>query len=93
MMRKAVQNFTFSDGTFIPKGTIVSVAMEGIYKDDDIYPDAQTFRPFRFADMHDPDNGTGEQLSMVNTGINWLPFGHGKHAWSVRFIPRYAGIP
>jgi cytochrome P450 len=37
-------------GVRIPKGTILAVPLEPVHYDDALYPDAATFKPFRFAD-------------------------------------------
>jgi len=81
MTRKALKDFTFSDGTRIPKGGIVSVASLYRHRDDDVYPHAGTFDGFRFSEIREEDEGTKHQ--MVATSTEYLPFGHGRHAWCV----------
>ena len=83
--RKALKDFTFSDGTFIPKGTTIAVAARSIHYDEKFYKDANKFQPFRFAEIHEEDS-RGEKRQLVSTAIEYLPFGHGnKHVWYVVF--------
>ena len=82
MQRIAGKPFTFSNGTFIPKGTSVFIATKPIQTDDEYYPDGETFKPFRFSEI-----STSEEDRMKNssasTGLTYLGFGHGRHAWCV----------
>ena len=91
MTRKAMKDFTFSNGTRIPKGTIVTSAATALHIDDDIYPDGTTFKGFRFSDMREED-GEGTKNQMVVTSVDYLAFGLGKHAWCVEvkclLVPR-----
>ena len=80
MTRKALENFTFSDGTRIPKGTMVSSVATARHIDDDIYPDGTTFKGFRFSDMRE-EEGEETKNQMVATSVDYTAFGHGKHAW------------
>ena len=79
LRRKAVKDFTFSDGTFIPKGTSVVAAARCLHLDDEYYDNPHVFDPFRFANMRDDEHDTKHQF--VSTSTEYLPFGHGKHAW------------
>ncbi|CCM07264.1 uncharacterized protein FIBRA_09612 [Fibroporia radiculosa] len=56
MSRKAVKDYTFSDGTFIPAGTYLMAPTGAIYTDDAVYPNAVEFNPWRFSDMRDQDD-------------------------------------
>lgn len=83
-MRKCVKDVTFSDGTVIPKGTFVVLATQHIHNDDEFYENATTFDPMRFAKLREGEEGEGldvlkYQFSSTNT--EYLPFGHGRHAW------------
>ena len=78
--RKALKDFTFSDGTFIPKGTLIGVASRGLHHDEQFYESANVFKPFRFAGIREMD-GEGLKYQFVSTGLEYLPFGHGRHAW------------
>jgi len=80
MRRKAVKDFTFSDGTFIPKGTHVASLALPVHMDEKIYEDPLIFKPFRFADACE---GAGHAVKdqLVTTSPQYLLFGHGKHAW------------
>jgi cytochrome P450 len=80
MSRLALQDFTFSDGTFIPKGTLISVAAGPIHAENDIYPNAGAFDPFRFSNMR-ADEGESVKHHLVTTQPDYIPFGHGRHAW------------
>ena len=71
-----MKDFTFSDGTFVPKGTTIGVATGCIHLDDRFYENAEAFKPFRFADMEEPD-----KHQFVSTSIEYHVFGHGMHAW------------
>jgi cytochrome P450 len=84
--RKAIKDFTFSDGTFIPKGTMIGVAARCVHHDEKFYENANAFEPFRFAEMHEEDS-KGVKYQFVSTAIEYLAFGHGQHAWYVVFIP------
>jgi len=76
----AVRDFTFSDGTFIPKGTLIAAIARPVHLDGDIYEDPLTFKPFRFAEG--PEGATDAvKNQMVTTSLQHLHFGHGKHAW------------
>ena len=79
MTRKALKNFTFSDGTRIPKGTMVSSVATARHMDNDTYPDGTTFKGFRFSDMR--EEGEETMYQMVATSVDYTAFGHGKHAW------------
>ena len=85
MVRKALKDFTFSDGTFIPKGTQIAAAVHPVHLDEKIYEDALSFKPFRFAEAHegvnDARDAVNDQLS--TSSLKYLLSGHGKHAWSV----------
>ena len=85
MYRKAMKNFAFSDGTFIPKGTHVAAIAGPVNMDEEIYEDPLTFKPFRFAEAREGANDTREAVKnqMITTSLENLFFGHGKHAWSV----------
>ncbi|KAJ7672337.1 cytochrome P450, partial [Mycena polygramma] len=73
MMRRAEKEFTFSDGTTVPKGTLVAVP---VYSEDDA-----VFDPFRFARRREVE---GEELKhqMVIPDVDYLAFGLGRHACS-----------
>jgi len=85
LVRVAVKDFTFSDGTFIPKGTYVAAPSRPLHLDDELYENANTFDPFRFSDMRDEEGG-GTKHHFVSTSPEYLPFGHGRHACPGRFF-------
>jgi cytochrome P450 len=80
MHRKALKPFTFSDGTHIPVGATISAASRSMHYDNDIYPNAEVFNAFRFLDKSD-EEGESMKYQSVTTGSNYIPFGHGRHAW------------
>ena len=80
MIRMTLKDLTLHDGTFLPKGTVVAAAAQPTHLDDAIYADAGAFDPFRFARMRE-SAGEGTKHQFVNTSLEYIAFGHGKHAW------------
>ncbi|KAJ3570466.1 hypothetical protein NP233_g4384 [Leucocoprinus birnbaumii] len=74
------RDYTFSDGTLIPKGTHIVASGRAINHDERYYPNPQDFQGFRFLDK-DP-------LKWQMTAINPedLAFGFGRHACPGRFF-------
>ncbi|KAF9237109.1 cytochrome P450 [Melanogaster broomeanus] len=85
MSRKALKDFTFSDGTVIPKGAFVTVASTAMHHDNEFYENADMFDPFRFSNMRD-EEGEGVKHHFVSTNPEYLTFGHGRHACPGRFF-------
>nr|BAL05092.1 cytochrome P450 [Phanerodontia chrysosporium] len=87
MSRVALQDYTFSDGTRIPRGTLVMAASRPIHHDAALYaPDAGAFDPWRFARLRAADADSSIKHQMVHTSAEYLAFGHGKHACPGRFF-------
>ncbi|KAK7438229.1 hypothetical protein VKT23_018160 [Stygiomarasmius scandens] len=85
--RKAVKDYTFSDGTFVPAGTWVNAAIWTISRDETYFPGGTEFRPFRFAELRDRDDGkenTKHQFTNPEEGMS--AFGVGRHACPGRFF-------
>jgi hypothetical protein len=76
MSRKVMKDFTLSDGTVLPQGTIVTIASQATRLDSGYYENADVFDPFRFA-----KDGDDAKHSFVSTNPDYLAFGHGRHAW------------
>ena len=87
LTRKVMKDITLSDGTFLPKGTLVVAAAHSTHHDEAHYADARTFDPFRFAKMRESE-GEGLKHQFVNTSLDYISFGHGRHAWCVASLPR-----
>jgi len=83
--RKVMKDFSFSDGRVIPKGTIIAVATKATHFDNDNYENADTFDPFRFANMREQEGG-GANRHMIATNPEYMAFGHGKNACPGRFF-------
>jgi len=88
MPRQAVKDFTFSDGTVIPKGTLIFVAAGAIQRDDDFYEDAKVFNPWRFSDKRAQVESEAEdvKLRLESTSTEYLTFALGKRACPGRFF-------
>ncbi|GJE90628.1 cytochrome P450 [Phanerochaete sordida] len=87
MSRIAVQDYTFADGTRVPKGTLVMAVSRSMHHDDAVYaPDADAFDPWRFARMREADGDASLKHQMVHTSSDYVSFGHGKHACPGRFF-------
>ncbi|KAI5983079.1 cytochrome P450 [Pisolithus marmoratus] len=80
VQRKAMKDLTLSDGTFIPKGTHLSILTSVIHHDSAVYEDPCVFDPFRFSRRRD-DGIDNARYQMVGVTQDYLPFGYGKHAW------------
>ena len=88
MLRIAVKDVTLGDGTFIPKDTFICTSTWGTHRDDVAYPDPEVFDPFRFS-RGKPDGASGTEGTkhqLPNTSAEFIPFGHGGHAWCVGLI-------
>lgn len=62
-----VKDFTFSDGTLIPKGTLVSAPIKGVHFDEENYDYADVFGPWRFAKMENASDSESLRNQFVNT--------------------------
>ena len=85
MSRIVRQPFTFSDGTYLPPGTLLGVASHAIHIDEENYSDPLSFEPFRYVDKAKKENA-GRRAEMTATNTAFLPFGHGRHACPGRFF-------
>ncbi|KAF8583917.1 cytochrome P450 [Ramaria rubella] len=83
--RRAMKEFTFSDGTLIPEGGFVCAVATALHRDEDIYTDAETFNGFRFSDMREGE-GEGLKNQLTATSSEFIAFGHGKQACPGRFF-------
>ena len=81
MFRKVVTDYKMSDGTFLPKGTMLSVNPAAAHRNDEMYDRPDEFRPFRFAELRNSSKGESTRNQMVATSSEFLAFGHGRHAW------------
>lgn len=80
--RYALRDYTFKDGTFIPKGAFVTASLHSLHMDDNNYEDAATFKPWRFVEMRESGvEGEATKYQFTNTSADYLAFGFGKHAW------------
>jgi len=85
--RKALKDWTLSDGTLIPAGTFFGIAGDAMNKDEMSFPDARTFKGFRFAELREGDGGLDAiKHQMVFISPDQVGFGYGRHACPGRFF-------
>ncbi|KAI1784530.1 cytochrome P450 [Ganoderma leucocontextum] len=87
MQRMAAKDITLSDGTRIPKGTLVFAATHPLHHDGAHIEHADTFDPFRYADVRRAAP-TGESLKhrCTSTSPGYIAFGHGTLACPGRYF-------
>ncbi|KAJ7086278.1 cytochrome P450 [Mycena epipterygia] len=91
MRRKIIgkDGFTFSDGTFIPSGSFLSVST-AVHYDSTNYDNPEVFDGFRFSrEREAQEKDAGESVfkhNMVSTSADHLAFGFGKHSCPGRFF-------
>ncbi|KAG6866486.1 hypothetical protein C0991_003030 [Blastosporella zonata] len=86
MMRKVLKDFTFSDGTVVPKGNTIAITSFSMHHDEDNYNDASVFDGFRFSKMREQQAEGFSKHQMVALNHDYIVFGHGKHACPGRFF-------
>ena len=81
--RLALQDYTFSDGTFIPAGATVGIPTEAVHTDPTNYENPTEFDGFRFSSLPDAENLRNQ---MVSGSTTFYSFGQGKHLCPGRFF-------
>ena len=79
-----MNDFTFSDGTTIPRGTLISVSTHNAHFNDKVYDDPLRFNGFRFSKMR--EDSTTKKVGIVSSSQDHLPFGHGRHVCPGRYF-------
>ncbi|KDR68411.1 hypothetical protein GALMADRAFT_231377 [Galerina marginata CBS 339.88] len=85
MNRKALKDFTFSNGVTVPAGTHIAVATFSTHMDERIYDNPYEFRGFRFAEMRQ-EIGESTKHQMVSLSPDYVTFGTGRYACPGRFF-------
>ncbi|KAJ7634631.1 cytochrome P450 [Roridomyces roridus] len=85
IFKEAQSEFTFSDGTTVPAGTLIAVPVLAEHRSEANYTHPNKFEPWRFADMRD-EAGEGIRHQMVTPTPDFLAFGIGRHACPGRFF-------
>ncbi|KAF5382324.1 hypothetical protein D9757_008449 [Collybiopsis confluens] len=84
--RMVMRDFTFSNGTEVPAGTLVGVAAYALHHDADLYEKPDILDPFRFSNMRTKE-GEGFKHQIVAQDHSFGLFGHGgKHMCPGRFF-------
>ncbi|KAJ7873317.1 cytochrome P450 [Mycena olivaceomarginata] len=86
--RKVVKKdgFTFANGTTLPYGTYLHSPMWSVHHDPEIYPDPEVFDGFRFSKLREMEESGSAKYQVITTTLDYLPFGHGRHACPGRFF-------
>ena len=80
MTRVSKKDFTFSDGTFVPKGIMLAAPVIEIQKDAEHWEDPLVFNPWRFSEARER-SGDSAKYDLFTTSLELPSFGHGRHAW------------
>ena len=80
MSRFALKDFTFSDGMVVPAGNTIGAPILLLHNEASALSDPEVFDGFRYSRMNEGNTGPTKH-QMVNTGLDYLLFGHGKYAW------------
>lgn len=83
--RKVLKDFTFSDGTVVPAGTMLAIPSHALHHDDQFYQDGHEFKPFRFSEIREED-GEFIKHQMITPNSQYVFFGIGRHACPGRFF-------
>ncbi|TFK73023.1 cytochrome P450 [Pluteus cervinus] len=83
MERGVIQPLTLSDGTTLPAGSSVAVAVKCMHMDEQYYPNPETFNGFRFLDSKLSEHS---RQQVVALSLDWIMFGSGRHACPGRFL-------
>jgi len=89
MGRYALVDYTLSDGTFIPAGTVLSVSSSSVHHDPRIFEDPLRFDGFRFIKMRERavrDGYPDRKFNVVTINSDFVAFGQGRHACPGRFF-------
>ncbi|KAF9038680.1 cytochrome P450 [Panaeolus papilionaceus] len=88
MLRVAMEDYTFSNGTTVPKGTTVAIPVMPSHLNNAVYKDAHIFDPLRFIKLkaEEDDPHKAKKYDMITTSTDFLTFGHGRHACPGRFF-------
>ncbi|KAI0130467.1 cytochrome P450 [Xylariales sp. AK1849] len=77
-------------GVQLERGNVVCAPSYPVFHDPDIYPDPETFKPFRFAEKRSAaEEGTyveRARQAWATTSTEYTAFGHGRHACPGRFF-------
>ncbi|KAF7792532.1 hypothetical protein EIP86_003573 [Pleurotus ostreatoroseus] len=85
VMRKTLTSIKFSNGAVIPPNSFIVAAATGTHLDEDNYENPEIFNPWRFSNMREAE-GEALKHQFVSTSLDYVPFGHGKHACPGRFF-------
>ena len=80
-----MNDFKFSDGTTIPRGTFVAVSAIDAHLNDKVYEDPLRFDGFRFSKMRE-DSAKDLKVGIVSSSQDHLAFGHGRHVCPGRYF-------
>lgn len=81
--RTITKDITLSDGTFLPKGTLISATAPHIMRDKNNFgEDADKFDGFRFSNRR-IHQGQENGSQIVQLSSDFLTFGMGRRAWLV----------
>ncbi|KZT64786.1 cytochrome P450 [Daedalea quercina L-15889] len=80
--RQLLKDWTFANGVTVRKGAFVAASTFSTHWDEETYPDARAFRPWRF--FHEGDDSGKDRFT--STGNEFMAFGAGKHACPGRFF-------
>ncbi|KAK1225932.1 hypothetical protein PQX77_011131 [Marasmius sp. AFHP31] len=83
--RIAIRDFVFSNGTFIPAGTMIGISPSALHFDEDQYSNPFEFDGFRSYKQRE-EEGESIKHQMVTPQANYVAFGVGKHACPGRFF-------
>lgn len=86
LQRRAIQDVTLSDGTFIPSGTKLEFPTFAIHRDSEFFVDATEFDGFRFLRLRQEDDKDGGKHHYVSARRDMLGWGFGKTACPGRFL-------
>lgn len=85
MHRVMLQSHQLSDGTLLPKGAHISMAVNAIQNDPAVTPEPDTFDGLRYYKLRQND-GESHLHQFATTQENVLNFGHGAKACPGRFF-------
>ncbi|PYH91567.1 cytochrome P450 [Aspergillus ellipticus CBS 707.79] len=85
MHRVLLQKVTLSDGTALPKGAHISMAVNAIQNDPEVTPDPEVFDGFRYYKLRQRE-GESHLHQFSTTQPRILNFGHGPNSCPGRFF-------